>query len=132
MRRKIIGYQMRRKIISYQKAVAICKQEGLDFSKIKEHGPFLLKTGAKLGYSLANLYAISGYAYDGSDVEPYVPFEYGIEIKTKEPLAALLGRTGLVEYDGETLVIWVPSEFKDPESFAVRMAEHLGVEAVRR
>ncbi len=63
---------MRHRLISYQKALAICKAESLDFSKIKAIGPFLLKTGAKLGYSqFHKAYLVSGYAHDGSDVEPY-------------------------------------------------------------
>ena len=62
---------MIRKIISRQKAVAICKQEGLDFQQIKTHGPLLLKTGAKLGFTTTDQYVIAGYAYDGSDVTYY-------------------------------------------------------------
>jgi hypothetical protein len=62
---------MIRKIISHQKAAAICKQEKLDFQQIKTHGPLLLKTGAKLGFTADDQYVIAGYAYDGSDVQPY-------------------------------------------------------------
>jgi len=124
---------MRRKIISHQKAVAICKQEGLDFRQIKEQGPFLLKTGAKLGYSrFDKKYAVSGYACDGSDVEPYISYQYGIQFKTFDLLAARLASIFLAEYDGETFVIWMPPGYKNTKRWATKAAKIAEGQVVRR
>jgi hypothetical protein len=59
--------------ISHQRAFAICKKEGIPFDQIKECGPYLLKTGVKISYSkYFKSYVIYGYAYDDSDVNPYI------------------------------------------------------------
>jgi len=63
---------MKRKLISRQKAIAICRREGIPYRQIATDGPYLLRSGAKLGYSTSDSsYVIAGYAQDGSDVDCY-------------------------------------------------------------
>jgi hypothetical protein len=56
--------------VNYQKATWICRKEEL--GKVPTIGdPHLLKTGAKLYRCDDGSYAVSGYAQNGKDIDPY-------------------------------------------------------------
>ena len=58
--------------LNYAQAKKIAKLEGFTLQFIKEQGPILLKTGAKLFWNeRTRRYGIYGYAHDGSDVKSY-------------------------------------------------------------
>lgn len=116
------------KPISHQKARAICEAEGLDFAHLKQRGPYLLKTGAKLAWSATQGYQILGYQPDGMDIVPYnrvhgllvkepptkEQLRYAGVIRHKDSLAMHIRAGRVSHYKDNQYIIWCPDDVSRP------------------